>query len=130
MSDEIHEEVRDDRNEREKAYQALRKLNPYLTQEGRDRIRSMSYHGSEIHQGIQDRARQMSDMLASCGKKRPWKTVGEDEVPDYALMLSQIAGLVEEFCDENTTTLDGVKLMKAELYQLRAEKLRQEAGRE
>ncbi len=46
------------------------------------------------------------------------------ELKKYSNMLGQIAGHVEEFCSEDTTTLQGVMLMKAELYELRAQALR------
>lgn len=111
MSDEIHEEVRD-------AQRA-----------------SMSYHGSEIHLKMQDQAKAMSNVLSPI--KGPYVKVegGEKVTPEHiarlenhSVMLGQIGMLVEEFCDENATTIDGVKLMKAELYELRAEQLRREAG--
>lgn len=45
----------------------------------------------------------------------------------HSRMLSQISGEVEEWCDNSeTTTLQAVRLMKAEIYELRAYKIRNE----
>lgn len=105
MSDEIHEEVRD-------AQRA-----------------SMSYHGSQMHQRIQNGAKDVAEALSRANLHGKIDACFEQSrLREHSAMLGQIAGLVAEFCEADTTTLDGVKLMKAELYELRAEKLRQEAG--
>lgn len=155
MSDEIHEEVRD-------ANRSLRELGVSCDWQGKiDRAaklwsdmkreqqkaeveaeakNDMTYHASEIHQDLQDRARQMYEALAHSKRRekiaeifdRP--PIGCDmtqelsRLREHSSMLGQIAGLVAEFCEADTTTLDGVKLMKAELYALRAEQLKREAG--
>jgi hypothetical protein len=50
-----------------------------------------------------------------------------DELEKHSAMLGQICGVVDEFCDhEDCTTLDAVRLMKAEIYELRAYKMRNE----
>ena len=42
-------------------------------------------------------------------------------------MLGKICGLIDEFCDHpDCTTYDAVKLMKAELLELKAYKMRNE----
>lgn len=42
-------------------------------------------------------------------------------------MLSQIAGEVDKWCEwDECTTLEAVQLMKAEIYELRAYKIRNE----
>lgn len=43
-------------------------------------------------------------------------------------MLGQIAAHVEDWCDEEMTTLDGVKLVLAELYAMKSDKLYGEIG--
>lgn len=48
----------------------------------------------------------------------------EEELESHSRMLSQIGCEVEEFCEEEMTTLDGVRLMKAELLELRGYKIR------
>lgn len=49
-----------------------------------------------------------------------------EELTKHSLMLGQIAGETEEWCsDPHCTTLSAVRLMKAELYELRADRLRQ-----
>ena len=46
---------------------------------------------------------------------------------EHSLMLGQIAGHVEKYCESpEMTTLDAVKLIIAENYELKAEKLRWE----
>lgn len=54
----------------------------------------------------------------------------EEQIKDLELnsqMLGQICAVVEQVrFEEGVTTLDGVKLMAAELFELRAEKLRNE----
>jgi len=46
----------------------------------------------------------------------------EPTAEDYTSMLSQIAGEVEEWCcSEECTTLDAVRLLKAEWMQMRGE---------
>lgn len=51
----------------------------------------------------------------------------EQESIDHSQMLGRIAALVEEFCDHpDCTTFDAVKLMKAELLELEAYKMRNE----
>ena len=49
-----------------------------------------------------------------------------EQLKKNSIMLGQIAGYVYEWCDENTTTLEGVILMKAELLELKARILRDE----
>lgn len=49
------------------------------------------------------------------------------ELERHSVMLGQICGEVEEFCDHSDcTTLQAVQLMKAELLELRAYKIRNE----
>jgi len=46
------------------------------------------------------------------------------ELQRHSLMLSQISGEVSEWCnDPQCTTLLAVRLMKAELYKLRSDRL-------
>lgn len=48
------------------------------------------------------------------------------ELEKHSIMLGQIAGYVSEFCErEDITTLEAVLLMKAEIYELRAVRLRE-----
>ncbi len=60
------------------------------------------------------------------------KIIEDNPVPkfdnlDHSQMLNSICGLVEEFCDHpDCTTFDAVKLMKAELLELKAYKMRNE----
>lgn len=49
------------------------------------------------------------------------------ELKSHSIMLGQICAESGEWCDSNeTTTLQAVRLMKAEIYELRAYKLRNE----
>ena len=55
----------------------------------------------------------------------------QKELESYSQMLGMIGGLVIEFCDHpECTTLDAVKLMKAELLELKAYKMRNEVRNE
>lgn len=49
-----------------------------------------------------------------------------EENEKYGIMLGQIGNYVSDWCGPHTTTLDGVKLVLAELYEMKAEKLRWE----
>jgi len=50
-----------------------------------------------------------------------------DERERHSIMLGQIAEVASDWCDwEECTTLDAVKLMKAEVLELRAYKIRRE----
>lgn len=50
-----------------------------------------------------------------------------DELEKYSIMLSQITEVASDWCDwEECTTLDAVKLMKAEILELRAYKIKRE----
>ena len=51
----------------------------------------------------------------------------QKELEAQSVMLGQICGLVDEFCDHpDCTTFDAAKLMKAELLELKAYKMRNE----
>lgn len=43
-----------------------------------------------------------------------------EQLRGYGAMLSQVAAEVEEFCGEDTTTIEGVRRLKAELILRRA----------
>ncbi len=50
-----------------------------------------------------------------------------EQLESHSRMLGQIAGVSGEWCEHcECTTLEAVQLMKAEIYELRAYKLRNE----